>query len=265
MPAQRRFTTVCILLLLSLLATSLHAQGEASTGIIKVKAPHAELILGKDVVGYVPEGAVLRPRQMQNGYYMVEILIDGMFRSLAWIRADKVEEARVPLEQAPDTPTYAFPDLPSLKEGKENEDIAEQYVVTGYYSDDDGSLETEGLEKKGPATEDHKLVKEYHKQVGESTDYGKPKIGLKELPDDVDLDAAKAPKNKPEDPIVSKEVLPVTEERTEQTLGRGTAKWEISREQKIGSAILLILIGGMIMFFLYASSENKKKKKRFRK
>ncbi len=235
---------------------------ERKINMLKVNKDSVAVKLGKETLGYVAKNSTLRPKKMENGFYLVEVHVDGMFRSLGWVDADSVSVIQLPESKVTDKPAYAYPDLESLKAGKKNNDVMDQYEVTGYYSSEEPAPVTAGgVERKGPA-KDETLVKEYRQFVGDSSEYGKEKIGADALPENLDVSKGVAPKVKPQDPIVSKELLPVIphDERTEQTLGRGTAKFQVKTEQIVAALFVVgvVLIG--IIYLVFTANAAKKKK-----
>ena len=65
-----------------MLALVLQLQTQADT--LKVTSQYAPLYLGHKVMGYLPEGTIVKPIKQNDDHYLVEILVDGRFRSMAW-------------------------------------------------------------------------------------------------------------------------------------------------------------------------------------
>lgn len=263
------FKRLLLLLLCCCLLYPLHAieEPEAEYGVLRVHVASAPAKLGDDTLGYLPRGAVLRPTRQQGGFYLVEIRIDGMFRSMAWVDTEHVSLERMKASELPDQPAYAFAEEKDLEKNNRNVSL-EQYVVTGHYDRSSrGSDATDADIARHEKASDEELLKSYRKQVQATPndENAQSVVGLEKLPEDLDMSKAVHSTSKGKDPIVSKTILPQNpniDTGAEKTYGRAEkTELKLTKQEKIGAVIMLGVVGLVLLYFLVASTKLKKKKK----
>ena len=278
--ARRIERGVIVFFLSFLLLTPIEAQREtglvSSTGSqFEVTTEAAKIQLGDSVLGYLEKGTKLHTKKSpKDGYYLIEVMIDGRFRSLGWIAKEDVRKIDASEEGAATRKesgiAYAFPTKEKLQKGERNENPAQKYRVTGYYDSGQSknpALEQAGIEKRNKASENSEPVEEYREQMPDKEGTGKSVTGLEEVPDHIDPEKGAPPEEKPKDPVVAKEPLPQVENPTEheQTLGRGTKEMNVTTQQKIAGVIMALVVVGLFSYILFFdTSGNRRSKKRRR-
>jgi len=253
---------------------SLFLSSPVSAETLKVTSEYAPLYLGHKVMGYLPEGTKVRPVRKQNDEYLVEIIVDGRFKSFAWLNSGEVivieddseelEAGTVPSKSL----AVAYRDIGDAKGYSESAEYAKiDYNETGGDPTGGAAIIKVSDEPPDPTSNwEHQITtRTFH-----SPDENTPGVfnSTDMHPPDVDLTLAKAPTSTPENPIVSKKPLPYMDssKHKEKTLGRGTLDMfgDMSTTDMVVATVLLVLIGSFLLWAIFGSHGDPAKRRRGR-